>query len=416
MKGLINIFLFLLSSGGVCQTLEEIQKDQIIAGRVNESWARSQPYVIMISIDGFRYDYAEKYGAANILRLKRNGSSPSKMISSFPSKTFPNHYSLVTGLYPGNHGIILNDFYSRGRGEWYNKKKRSTVEDGSWYGGVPLWSLAEQQGMLSASFFWVGSAAEIAGYRPNYTYQYNESVPNDVRVDQVVQWLELPDSLRPHFITAYFSIVDHMGHLVGPTSEGVRKAVLEVDQQIGKLSRFIDEAELPINLIIVSDHGMVDVSRGLVLGDVVNLGNSIVNYSTPTHIYNDSPDEVERMYDELKNNKLISVYKGNQLPDRYHYLNADRVGDLVLVSNPPLIILEKEERVSGGTHGFDPITIDEMGAFFVITGPNIKRNYQMDPFENIHVYPLVARLLGLNISDIDGDPEILSSVLSQEFK
>ena len=338
------------------------------------------------------------------------------MISCFPSKTFPNHYSLVTGLYPGNHGIVLNDFYSRSRDEWYNKKKRSTVEDGSWYGGVPLWSLAEQHGMLSASFFWVGSAAEIAGYRPNYTYQYNESVPNDLRIDQVIRWLELPDSLRPHFITTYFSIVDQMGHLLGTSNEGVKKAVLEVDQQIGKLSHFIDKSELPINLIIVSDHGMADISRGIVLEDIVHLGNSKVNYSTPTHIYNDNSDEVERMYSELKDNKLLSVYKRDQLPDRYHYLNTDRVGDLVLVSTPPLIILEKEKRVSGGTHGFDPIAIDEMGAFFVINGPDIKENYQMDPFENIHVYPLVARLLGLNVTDIDGDPEILNPILSQEYK
>ena len=202
----------------------------------------AKPYVILVSLDGFRYDYAKRYHANHLLALAAQGASaPRGMLPSYPSITFPNHYTIVTGLYPGHHGIVANTFMIR-------RGKRSTatampkaVADGSWYGGTPLWVLAEQQGMRSASFFWVGSEADIQGWRPSYYLKF-ESFPNAKRVEQILAWLHLPPEQRPHFITLYFSDTDTAGHQYGPDSPQVADAVNELDSEIGKLVDGIKES------------------------------------------------------------------------------------------------------------------------------------------------------------------------------
>ncbi|HMF75386.1 MAG TPA: ectonucleotide pyrophosphatase/phosphodiesterase, partial [Bryobacteraceae bacterium] len=182
----------------------------------NSPAQQAKHYVILVSFDGYRYDYARKYGAANLLDLaSRGASAPNGMTPSYPSITFPNHYSLVTGLYPEHHGIVAMSFYDPIRKQTYSYNNPATFPDGSWYGGTPLWVLAEKQGMRTACFFWPGSEAEIQGMRPSYYLNYNESLRGEKRVDQVLEWLRLPPEQRPHFITLYFSEVDHAGHLFG---------------------------------------------------------------------------------------------------------------------------------------------------------------------------------------------------------
>src|SRR5882757_8290676 len=190
---------------------------------------QSKPYVVLVSLDGFRYDYARKYEAKHLLALGAEGAiAPEGMIPAYPSLTFPNHYSMVTGLYPEHHGIVANNFYDPARKQTYRLGVPATVTDGSWYGGTPIWVLAEQQGMRAACFFWPGSEAEIAGKRPSYYLKYDERIPDEKRVAQVLAWLRLPAEQRPHLITLYFSGVDHAGHEHGPDSEEVRAAVQAV--------------------------------------------------------------------------------------------------------------------------------------------------------------------------------------------
>src|ERR1700759_3913046 len=218
---------------------------------------RQKHYVVMVSLDGFRYDYAKKYGAKHILAIGAKGASaPEGMIPSFPSLTFPNHYTLVTGLYPEHHGIVANSFYDPEQKQTYSYRDPKTVTDGSWYGGTPLWVLAEQQGMRSACFFWPGSEAEIAGKRPTYYLKFDDRFPDEKRIDQVVAWLRLPPEQRPHFITLYYSTVDHAGHQYGPDSPQTAAAVQHVDQLVGTLWANLAQLHLPIDLIVVSDHGM----------------------------------------------------------------------------------------------------------------------------------------------------------------
>lgn len=381
----------------------------------NSDWAKQQPYVIMISIDGFRHDYANKFGAKNIQHLLTSGVSTKMMFPSFPSKTFPNHYTLITGLRPGNHGLVGNKFFSRERNSWYNYRDKMAIRDGSWYGGVPLWVLAEQHGMKAASLFWVGSEASMSGILPSYYFHYNGSVPNEFRIKKVLEWLNYPEATRPHFITTYFSLVDDAGHAFGPDHENTAKSVLEVDKLIGELMEGLSQLNHPVNVVLVSDHGMAEINRGIVLSELVDLDDAVVSYSMPAMIYQPDQQKLNKLYSVLVKHPLIDVYKKEQIPDYLEFENADRIGDLILVTKAPTIVLEKPERVFGGTHGFDPYRNEDMGALFVASGPGIKNNVQVGPFENIHVYPFVAALLNLKIDfEIDGDPAVLTPALKEK--
>ena len=403
MKQAFYLLLVFYVSIASCQVDSDTRSKQIIQDRQNTEWAQSQDYVLMISIDGFRHDYAEKFNATNILKLEKEGVAADQLIPSFPSKTFPNHFTLITGLLPGNHGLVGNSFYSRSKKGWYRISDKSAVRDPSWYTGTPLWTLAEMQGMLSASFFWVGSEAPIKNILPTYLYPYDGSVPNAFRIQQVIEWLKLPEEVRPHMITAYFSLVDDAGHEYGPDAEETKEAVLEVDRLVGQLMAEVAQMGLPVHVVLVSDHGMSTIDQGLVLPDLVDLDNAKVSYSFPPMIYQEDEVKREKLYQELLSIDAIDVYTQETLPEYLIFKNEDRLGDIILHTEAPVIIQEKPYTVSGGTHGFNPYTNDEMGAIFYAKGPKIKQGLTLPPVENIHVYPFVAHLLGLKITEpIDG--------------
>ena len=380
----------------------------------NSEWAKNQPYVVLISFDGFRHDYARKYDATNILRFMESGVTAAKMIPSFPSKTFPNHYTIVTGMYPSTHGLVSNEFYSREKNAIYKVGNQNAVHDATWYGGKPLWVLAEEAGMLSASYFWVGSEAAIGGRIPTYMKPYDGSVPNQERFDKVVDWLKLPAANRPHFIATYFSVIDDVGHSFGPNSKRTEEAVLLLDQQFGEFMDKLSEVDLPVDVILVSDHGMAEINRGVVLDDVVDVSDCKVTWSFPPMIYSDDSIRISEIQRIINDDGRIAAWKPDELPERLHLPAGDRVGDLILYTEAPLVILKKPEVVRGGTHGFNPYTNAEMGALFAAKGPSFKSGIKMGDFENIHVFPLISEILGLEIpDDVDGRLEVLQPILQQ---
>src|ERR1700722_2650583 len=234
----------------------------------NTAVQQAKHYVVLVSLDGFRWDYPGKYGTPHLLALGAAGASaPEGMLPVYPSLTFPNHISIVTGLYPEHHGIVGNSFWDPAREQTYVYTQAQSNSDGSWYSGTPLWVLAEQQGMRSACLFWPGSEAEIQGKRPSYYLHFDDKLDDEKRVDQVIAWLRLPAEQRPHFITLYYSNVDHAGHAHGPDSDEVRDAVHHVDEMIGDLQQKLAALKLPVNLVVVADHGMVTLQ-----GDPINLG------------------------------------------------------------------------------------------------------------------------------------------------
>ena len=374
-------------------------------------------YVVLVSLDGFRYDYPKLYGAPHLLAIgKRGAGAPDGMIPSYPSLTFPNHYTLVTGLYPEHHGIVANSFYDPARKQIYSYRNATTVTDGSWYGGTPLWSLAEQQGMRTACFFWPGSEAKIAGERPSFYLHYTDKYPDDKRIDQVIDWLKLPPAQRPHFITLYYPNVDHQGHEHGPDSPEVRDAVHHVDVLMGQLEEKLNALHLPIDLIVVSDHGMARVQ-----GDWITLDKyaNLDNFTTVgSLLYPNSEADAEHAYQQLKAAHAgFLVYRRSRVPAELHYNSNPREGDPVVVPQGPVLIRAhapaagQHEFTPVGEHGYNPFEMTSMRAIFFAEGPDIRPGVKLKPFENVNVFPFITQILGLRSPKVDGSPNVLSIAL-----
>jgi predicted AlkP superfamily pyrophosphatase or phosphodiesterase len=374
-------------------------------------------YVVLVSIDGFRYDYAKLYGAPHLTEIAKAGATaPDGMLPSYPSTTFPNHYSIVTGLYPEHHGIVAMSFYDPVRKERYAFNDPKTVTDGSWYGGVPLWSLAEKQGMRAACFFWPGSEAEIAGKRPSYYLKYDDALPDEERVDQVVEWLKLPEAKRPHFITLYFGEVDHAGHKYAPDAPETRAAVKHVDGDIGVLRSKLAKLRLPIDLIVVSDHGMAKEEGGWI--DLDQYADFTRMETAATLMYPLSDAEAAKLYTKLRiQSDKFKVYRRNRVPAELNYSSNPRIGDPVVVPTGPYAIRihapsnPAQDPPNKGAHGYDPHTMPEMKAIFYAEGPDIRAGVRLKPFENVNLYPFMAEILGLDAPATDGNASLLDPAL-----
>src|ERR1700723_4618737 len=394
---------------------------------------QAKPYVILVSLDGFRYDYPRIYHSPNLDALGAGGASaPAGMIPAYPSITFPNHYTIVTGLYPEHHGIVANVFYDPARKQVYSYKDEQSVTDGTWYGGTPLWGLAEQQGMHSACFFWPGSEANIQGVLPSYYMKYDAKFPNRKRVEQVLGWLHLPAERPPHFITLYFSDVDSAGHAHGRDSQEVASAVREVDDENGRLVEGVAKLNLRVDVLVVADHGMAKVGD-----DWINLREyfetRLLEKGVESYMDPRSEEAAEKVFAALdgKSDKF-KVYRNSQVPAGLHFDGNLREGDPVVVATGPYLIRVNAPPAGAGDvmhpagppegmHGYDPAHMPEMKAIFFAAGPDIRRGEKVPPFENVNLYPLVARILGLDISHlptgkVDGDLKVLQGVLREGRK
>ena len=423
MKKLFFILSIFIFSFSFSQNKSADTAQVVIPNRVNSTFAKEKPYLIFISTDGFRYDYAKKYHAENLLKFSNQGVSAKAMLPSFPSITFPNHWSLITGLYPSHHGLVDNFFYDYSRKEFYAMSKKENAEDGSWYGGVPLWSLAEKQGVVSASLQWVGSASEAGGIRPTYYYHYHEKFTPEEKINKVVNWLKLPEDVRPHFISLYFPEVDAAGHHYGPESEETKNAVKLVDNAIGNLVEKVNQLGLKnVNFIFVSDHGMIKVDKENPLSIPEILLDKdrfdIFNSQTLLRVVVKNPNEIKTVYHQLKASKTddYKVILTKRFPRKLHYGTKDdkynRIGQVLLVPNAPKIFLEKGKSTSVGKHGYNPRKTPEMKAVFYAWGDVFKNNLEISEFSNVNVYPLVAEILGLKISEpIDGKASVLQKTL-----
>lgn len=423
---LFLLVLFLLAICSFSATSAQItDTDQkTVSGRENDSRQEKKPYVIFISADGFRHDLADKFHATHLQALRARGVAASSMIPSFPSVTFPNHYSLATGLYPAHHGLVDNTFYDPAKNRVYRISDRAAVTDSSWYGGVPIWVLAEQQKMLSASFFWVGSEAAIKGIRPSYYYLYNDRIPLDARLQAVKAWLTLPENKRPHLILFYLSQVDHAEHLFGPDSKETEAAVHLVDDCVGKMTEMVDSLHLPVNFVFVSDHGMaaVDTAHGIFPAGIDTAAFKVTFGETMIHLYAKHKASIPAEYLALKKetgaeeNPSYDVYLASDMPARWHYSKSDdrygRIGDILLVARAPKVFGIPGRKINPGAHGFDN-ALPDMGATFYAWGPAFRRD-TIPSFSNVNVYPLIARILGLTISQpVDGSLRTLSGTLKK---
>jgi predicted AlkP superfamily pyrophosphatase or phosphodiesterase len=392
---------------------------QITAGRSNSIAQQQKPYVILISADGFRYDLADKYNAAQLIQLRNSGVAARGMTPSYPSLTFPNHYAIATGLYPSHHGLVDNTFWDKKMNKTYKISIREAVEDSSFYGGTPIWVLAEQQQLLSASFYWVGSEAAIKGVRPTYYYKYNEKIDIDARIQAVKDWLTLPEEKRPHLVTFYFPEVDHAEHTYGTEAKETAEAVQFIDQSVARMVRMTDSLHLPVNYIFVSDHGMTNVDTLHYIPFPKAIDTTRFRFypsDVLLHLYANNKKFVRSAYNALKKQATdFDVYYPDQTPAYWHYTSKDdrynRIGDIILVPHLPRVFGSSGRRITPGKHGLDN-ALPEMRATFYAWGPAFKEHLKIEPFENVHVYPLVAKILGLNITEkIDGSLQVLAPIL-----
>lgn len=389
-------------------------------GGLNAPTHQGKPYVILVSFDGIRAEYLKRLDLPNFERVARNGVRSVGMIPVFPSKTFPNHFSIVTGLYPEHHGVVGNSFWDPQRGAAYGLSDSLAVRDASWYRGEPIWTTAEKQGMVAAAFFWPGSEAPIAGVRPSYAKAYDGRVPNADRVDTVLAWLGLPVERRPHVITMYFSDVDGAGHRNGPLAPQVDSAAWSVDAALGRLvdgvQRLLHRDR--IYLMLVSDHGMSETSpRWYVALDslIDTTGVRVADAGPSINLHVQGGQPRARLLADSINRRMRhgKAYVRGDLPTRFHYNSDPRIGDLVVIMEEHFTIgtAARAPKENGGTHGWDP-SLPAMHAIFLASGPGIGSGKLIPSFENIEIYPYLTELLGLTPApDIDGHRGRLAAII-----
>lgn len=411
------LLTLLITSGVYSQKDDQVQ----IPNRENATSQLKKPYVILLSIDGFRYDYFDRYKPEFFLQMRKEGVASKAMIPSYPSVTFPNHYTLVTGLIPPHHGIIGNTMYDPKTKDHYSIRNAKAVKNPDWYGGVPIWSLAESQSLLTACYYWPGSEAKIGGYYPTYYYPYSETTGVAQRIQKVVDWLELPEEKRPHLITFYMPQLDHAGHNFGPESMEAESAVHFVDVSIKQLYRAVQKTGVPVNFIFVADHGMIglDTDHPLPLPKAKSeLVEEIASSGTYASVFVKEKEDIEEVYEAIKKeaDEDYQVYRKSEVPEKYLFSDKEdtynREGDIVLIAEAPYYF-SSSGLIPKGSHGYLPEDTPEMKTVFTAWGPNIQKNKEIKTFKNIHVYPLLANLLGLeyDADKIDGDERLVDQVL-----
>lgn len=407
-KLLISIILMLFGSCSSDPHIRKIPKNQ---------------YVVMLSLDGCRWDYPQMADMPNLESIARAGVKMGSLQPTFPSKTFPNHYSIATGLYPDHHGIIQNTFYDPEMDKYYNISNREAVENGDFYGGEPIWVTVENQGLKTASFFWVGGEAPVKGVYPSIWKKYGHDFPYEARVDSVISWLELPEKLRPRLITWYYPEPDGVGHEFSPESPEVIEKLEYLDRLIGD---FLEKlSKLPIadqvNVIVTSDHGMTRISGNKViyLDDYIQttwldtaLGSNPVWLIDAKEEYRDS------IMNHLENVAHLQIWEKDSIPDTLHYGSNPRIPDFVVTAALGWSVEWRSQEVPaeyiGGTHGYDPRHKDMHGIFYA-AGPAFKNGYVNPSVENINIYPLIAKILDLESAETDGKLETVSRMLKPKM-
>jgi predicted AlkP superfamily pyrophosphatase or phosphodiesterase len=408
----VALFLLLLVAAAGCTSRDRTAGSDL------------KPTVILVSFDGWRWDYQSKAAAPNMQRLIARGVHAESLIPSFPPKTFPNHYTIVTGLYPGHHGIVANSIFDAATGRTFTTDNVKEVRDPMWWGGEPIWVTVERAGQRSASMFWVGSEAPIRGVLPNYWKPFDDTFPGDARVDQILQWLDLPAAERPTLLALYFSDVDEAGHAAGPDSQAVRDAIARADGYLGRLLSGLDRRGLTdlVNIIVVSDHGMTAVSpdRVVIVDDYISLDDVVISDINPTVGLFPKPDREEAVYEALvKAHPRLRVYRRSETPAAWHYRDHPRIPPIIGVMDEGWQIMRRATREAiregraspaGGQHGYDSQLMSMRGVF-VAAGPAFRQSLTVPAFENIHIYNVLAQILGVTPAPNDGQSDVAAFVL-----
>lgn len=363
----------------------------------------TEPPLILISLDGFRADYLSRGLNPSLERLAQCGVKAPFMRPVFPTKTFPNHFTIVTGLWPESHGIVDNKMYDP---EFKTLFRIGNIEsyNGRWWEAEPIWLTAEKQGKRASTFFWPGSDVEIKNSRPSEFFKYNEMIPWQTRVEVLLAWLDLPAERRPSLLTLYVNEPDSAGHDHGPHSAAVDEALELVEIMLDRLMAGLQERRLLgcVNLLVVSDHGMASTScdQVIALEHFIDPG-SVYSLVGPTaRLRPKQPGDVAQLVEALRcRDSHLLAYAKERLPKRYHYSDHRRIEPVVLDMDSGYLVLNREADknpalCNGGSHGYDNMA-PGMQSLFVAHGPAFRQNVTARPFRSIELYELMTELLGI---------------------
>ena len=387
------------------------------AGAQPQQEPHSPPPLLLISIDGFRWDYLDIFDAPNLESLARSGVRSAGLIPVFPTKTFPNHYTAVTGLYPQHHGIVGNVMSDPELGR-FSLSDRRAVQDSRWWQGEPIWVTAEKQGVRTATCFWPGSEAEIGGVRPTHWLRYDSDFANTARVELVFEWLDLPAERRPRLLTLYFGAVDSAAHRTGPTSDETRRAVAEVDRMIGLLVAGLRERGLMANMhiLVISDHGMAETPAGqtVFLEDYLDLTGYDISGATPTMFLRPpAGKETEALAALDRAHPRLRAIRSSDSPERWHFRRHPRIPPIIAMTDEGwnLRATRSPAAEPRGMHGYDP-RLPSMHGIFIGHGPGLVAGRRTGEIEMIDIYELMCHLLGLDPAPNDGSLEAAGELLA----
>jgi predicted AlkP superfamily pyrophosphatase or phosphodiesterase len=390
----------------------------LVAATVPRPAAQPAPPLVLIGIDAFRPDYLERADVPTLRRLAAAGVRADGLVPPFPSKTFPSFTTIATGLVPAHHGIVSNTIDDPAIPGRFRLADHIVRSDPRWWRGEPIWNTAGRQGRRTGGMFWPGDDVEIFGRRPTYWLPYDDDAPNEPRVDQVLAWLALPAAERPSLVMLYFSLVDVASHDHGPFAREALDAAAAADRLIARLLDGLARLDQEANLVVVSDHGMSETSpdRVVVLDDHIDLGRVTVVDSGPfLGLRPNGPDgpSPDALVAALRSAGHLQAWRREDVPARYRYVDAARIPPVVGVADDGWLVLSRTSRerwraAGGGVrgeHGYAP-EVAAMRGLFVASGPGLRAGLRVPAFANVHVYPLLCRLLGITPAATDADPAV----------
>ncbi|MEL5892686.1 ectonucleotide pyrophosphatase/phosphodiesterase [Bacteroides sp. GD17] len=371
-------------------------------------------YTVIVSLDGFRWDYPTMYKTPNLDRMGQDGVK-AVMLPSFPASTFPNHYTLATGLVPDHNGIINNTFWDAENHRQYSMGDSASRYNPDYYLGEPIWVTAQKQGLKTANMYWVGSDIAIKGTYPTHYRMWNAKpfLTFEQRIDSVLTWLQKPEAERPRLVMLYFEEPDGSGHRNGPVSKETGAVVQHMDSLMGVLRARIESLPFgaDINLIVTSDHGMAEISPERVVDMNKYLKPEwceVVDGRTPTSIFSKAGYR-DSIYNALKDVAHIHVWKKEEIPAELNYGSSSRVGDIVVAPELGWQFTDVA-RNNKGAHGYFPQS-PEMQVIFRAIGPDFKKGYTSEGFVNVDIYPLLSYLLQIVPEKTDGKFERIKDIL-----
>jgi len=388
-----------------------------ITGPIADPRPGAKPILILVSLDGWRWDYLQRLKAPHLKALAARGVLAQGLIPSFPSKTYPNHFTIVTGLYPEHHGIVANNMVDAAISSETFTMTASISKDPRWWGGEPMWATAISQGLRASSMFWPGSDVAIRGVRPTDWVPYDDHKRNGDRVKQVLAWLARPEAERPSFVTLYFSDVDNAGHSYGPGARQTLAAAEGLDAYIGRLVAGLEKLGVleQTTLIVVADHGMSQqaVDRKIFIDDYLDLKTvDVSDWSPVLQLRPKNSAGVDEVYRALHGkHPSLDVYRRDDVPKELHYSSHPRIAPVIAIAAEGWQITTRQrfnnfpDHRAGGDHGYDPRVL-AMHGLFVAAGPMLKQGLVVPRFENVHIYELMCRILGLRPAKNDGDPAV----------